>query len=313
MSNIVVLDGYTLNPGDLDWSGLEALGSCTVYDRTPDDQIVERAAGAEIVITNKTPLMADTLEALPGIGYIGVLATGYNVVDIPAATEKGVVVTNVPAYSSPSVAQTVFAHLLNFTQHVAAHSAAVFDGRWSASPDFCFWDTPLVELKGKVLGIIGQGDIGSETARIAEGFGMRVISTNSRSSEAELESLFRESDVISIHCPLTEKTDGLINRQRIEWMKTSAFLINTSRGPIVNESDLAEALNAGRIAGAGLDVLSSEPPAPDNPLLSAKNCFITPHLAWATLESRGRCLDTAVRNVQAFLAGNPVNQVNATS
>lgn len=312
MNSIVVLDGYTLNSGDLEWSSLEALGSCKVYDRTPDDLIVERAADAEILLTNKTPLMADTLEALPRLKYVGVLATGYNVVDVPAADKKDVVICNVPAYSSPSVAQNVFAHVLNLTQRVAAHAAAVNAGRWSSCPDFCFWDTPLVELKGKTMGIIGEGNIGSETACIAEAFGMQVISTNSRSSDAELEALFRASDVISIHCPLTDKTEGLINAERIEWMKSSAILVNTSRGPIVNEADLADALNRGRIAGAGLDVLSEEPPPVDHPLIGAKNCFVTPHYAWASRESRMRCLEIAVENVRCFLAGSPVNQVNAT-
>ena len=233
-------------------------------------------------------------------------------VDVPAADKKDVVICNVPAYSSPSVAQNVFAHVLNLTQRVAAHASAVNAGRWSSCPDFCFWDTPLVELKGKTMGIIGEGNIGSETACIAEAFGMQVISTNSRSSDAELEALFRASDVISIHCPLTDKTEGLINAERIEWMKSSAILVNTSRGPIVNEADLADALNRGRIAGAGLDVLSEEPPPVDHPLIGAKNCFVTPHYAWASRESRMRCLEIAVENVRCFLAGSPVNQVNAT-
>ena len=277
--NIVVLDGYTLNPGDLNWDALEALGDCTVYDRTAADEIIARASGAEIVLTNKTSLSGETLNQLDGLKYVGVLATGFNVVDTATASERGVVVCNVPAYGTPSVAQAVFAHILNLTQWVGHHAEAVTGGRWTACPDFTFWDVPLVELSGKTLGIIGQGDIGRETAKIAEAFGMQVMSTNSKSSEADLQALLKQSDVVSIHCPLTPATDGLINADRLALMKPTAFLINTSRGPVVVEQDLADALNDGGIAGAGLDVLSTEPPPADNPRLNAKNCCVTPHLA----------------------------------
>ncbi|MGC8988950.1 MAG: D-2-hydroxyacid dehydrogenase [Verrucomicrobiia bacterium] len=314
---IVVLDGYTLNPGDLDWSPLEALGSCIIYPRTPLDQVLARAMGAEIVLTNKTILNRETIMQLPALRYIGVLATGYNVVDVAAAKERGIIVTNVPTYGTASVAQMVFAHLLNLTQHVAAHAESVRAGDWTRSEDFCYWRYPLVELAGLTMGIVGFGRIGRETGKLARAFGMKVIYHDvfaasvpaHEGTSVDLDTLFRESDVVSLHCPLTETNRGLVNAARLDLMKPTAFLINTSRGPLVDERALAEALNSGRIAGAGLDVLCVEPPSPDNPLLTAKNCFITPHIAWATRAARQRLLETAVANVRAFVQGKPENVV----
>jgi len=316
--NIVVLDGYTLNPGDLTWKDLEALGQCTVYDRTSPQETVSRAKDAEMVLTNKTVLSSDVIKLLARLKYIGVLATGYNVVDIEAARNSGIPVTNVPAYSTPSVAQMVFAHLLNLTQHVAHHAETVRCGRWTCNPDFCYWDTPLVELAGLTMGIIGFGRIGQATARLALAFGMKVIAydiaTPSRMPEGcqfvELEEIFRVSDVISLHCPLTPQTEKIINKERLELMKKTAYLVNTSRGALVDEQALAQALNNERIAGAGLDVLSTEPPDRNNPLLQAKNCYITPHIAWATRAARKRLLKVVVDNVASFLAGRPQNVVN---
>lgn len=316
--HIVVLDGYTLNPGDLDWAKLEALGPTTIHDRTPNDQIVARAANAEIVLTNKTVLSRETLDRLPRLRYIGVLATGYNVVDVDAARQHGVPVTNVPTYGTTSVAQMVFAHLLNLTQHVADHSRGVTAGRWSQSNDFCYWDSPLTELAGLTMGLVGFGRIGRAVAEIARTFGMNVLVYDATPlatlpagmRSVSLDDLFRQSDVVSLHCPLTPTTQKLINAERLALMKPSAFLINTSRGPLVDELALADALNTGRLAGAGLDVLSIEPPPADNPLLTAKNCHITPHIAWATQAARQRLLDTAVANIQAFLANTPQNVVN---
>ena len=316
---IVILDGYALNPGDLSWDDIKALGDLTVYDRTPGDKIIERSAGAEILLTNKTPLMAETLEKLPDLRYIGVLATGYNVVDLDAAKQRGITVTNVPAYSTDSVAQMVFALILELTRHVQAHSDAVHRGEWVKSKDFSFWQTPQIELTGKTIGIIGFGQIGKAVARIADACGMRILATRTRNPEhpplqgfswADTNDILHESDIISLHAPLTPETQGLINSQTIELMKQSAFLINTARGPLVVEADLADALNSGRIAGAGLDVLSVEPPKPDNPLLTAKNCIITPHIAWATHEARMRLMDITVQNLKAFLAGKPINVVS---
>jgi len=318
MKKIVVLDGYTLNPGDLSWKGLEALGRCAVYDRTGPEEVLSRAEGTEIVLTNKTVLSSDVIEQLPGLKYIGVLATGYNVVDIEAAGERGIVVTNVPAYSTPSVAQMVFAHLLNLTHHVGHHARTVRSGRWSSNPDFCYWDTPLIELAGLTMGIIGFGRIGRTIAKLALAFGMKVtaydIVTLADMPEGcqlvGLDDVFRNSDVVSLHCPLTPQTEKVVNKQRLALMKKTAFLINAGRGPLVDEQALADALNNGKIAGAGLDVLSSEPPDKDNPLLKAKNCFITPHIAWATRSARQRLLKVVVDNVAAFLAGKPQNVVN---
>jgi glycerate dehydrogenase len=314
---IVVLDGFTLNPGDLDWHGLEALGEVTVHDRTPLAATVERASGASIVLTNKSHVSAATIERLPELRYIGVLATGYNVVDIAAAKARGIVVTNVPGYGAPAVAQHVFALLLELTQHAGHHAQAVREGRWSACPDFCFWDSPLVELAGRTLGIVGYGAIGQSVARIGVAFGMKVLASTRTPRGADgveftsIDEVFRRADVVTLHCPLTLETQGLVNAARLVQMKCDAFLINTGRGPLVVERDLADALEAGRIAGAALDVLSVEPPPCDNPLLRAKNCLVTPHIAWAAQAARARLMAIAAGNVRAFLAGAPVNVVNA--
>ena len=317
---IVVLDGYTLNPGDLSWAGLEQLGELQVYDRTSPEQVVERAKDAAIVFTNKTPINADALAQLPSMKYIGVLATGYNIVNTEIAKQKEIIVTNVPGYGTPSVVQLTFALLLELCLHVQHHSDEVRKGKWSRSADFCFWDYPLMELSGKTMGIIGFGNIGGQVADVATAFGMNIIGTSrhrtdqSRRSNfkwGEVDMLLSESDVVSIHCPLFPETKGLINKERLGWMKKSAFLLNTSRGPIVVDEDLAEALNNEIIAGAGIDVLSTEPPAANNPLLSAKNCIITPHIAWATKEARWRLMDIAVENLRKFIDGKPVNVVNA--
>ena len=315
--NIVVLDGYAANPGDLCWDELQALGECTIYDRTAPAEVLERAAGAEILLTNKNVLTAEHMAALPELKYIGVLATGYNIVDTAAAKERGIIVTNIPAYSTDSVAQMVFAHILNITQQVQHHSEEVHRGRWTASKDFCFWDTPLIELREKKLGIVGLGHTGFTTARIAIGFGMKVCAYTSKTNfqlppeirKMELDELFRECDVVSLHCPLTPDTKELVNAARLALMKPTAILINTGRGPLVNEKDLADALNKGVIAAAGLDVLSSEPPQYTNPLLTAKNCFITPHIAWATKEARVRLMRIAVGNLKGFIKGEIVNNV----
>jgi len=312
--NIVVLDGYVLNPGDLSWAALRELGECEVHERTAVDQIVERAADAEIVLTNKCPLSAETIAQLPNLKYIGVMATGYNVVDVAAARERNIPVCNVPIYGTKSVAQHVFALILEHAQNVGAHAAAVNEGRWSKNIDWCFWDHPLSELDGKTLGIVGYGRIGQAVADLGRAFGMKVIVASRTAKQGveqvSIDELFQRSDVVSLHCPQTPETEGLVNAQRIELMKPSALLVNTSRGPLVVEEDLAAALNAGRIGGAALDVLSSEPPSPDNPLLSAKNCLVTPHIAWATQAARTRLLGTVVENVRAFAAGNPQNVVN---
>lgn len=314
---IVVLDGYGLNPGDLSWDAVSQLGELTVYDRTSSEELIERSAGAEAILTNKTVITAEIMEALPDLKYIGVLATGYNVVNIDAAREKGIVVTNIPAYSTPSVAQMVFAHILNIAQQVQHHSEEVRKGRWTNNADFCFWDTPLIELREKKIGLVGLGHTGYNTARIAIGFGMQVTAYTSKSSlqlppeikKRTLDELFSECDIVSLHCPLTDETKELVNAERLRLMKPTAILINTGRGPLVNEQDLADALNAGKLYAAGLDVLSSEPPKADNPLLTARNCYITPHIAWASLEARTRLMDILVENIKAFQAGKPVNNV----
>ncbi|MDR6562109.1 MULTISPECIES: D-2-hydroxyacid dehydrogenase [unclassified Arcicella] len=316
---IVVLDGYTLNPGDLSWDELNALGEVTIYDRTPSEKIVERADGAEIVLTNKTPLGASEISQLSSLKYIGVLATGYNIVDIEAAKNQGVIVSNVPAYGTESVVQMTFSLLLELTLQVQKHSDAVHDGKWANSKDFCFWDFPLIELAGKTIGIIGFGSIGQRVADVATAFGMDVIGYSRTQTDqshrknfkwASIPDLLVASDVVSIHCPLTAETKGLINRENLQKMKNTAFLINTSRGPIVVDEDLAEALNNGTIAGAGIDVLSVEPPQKDNPLFTAENCIITPHIAWATKEARTRLLAIALENISAYIGGNPTNIVN---
>jgi glycerate dehydrogenase len=322
--NIVVLDGYALNPGDLSWDGLNQLGNVTVFDRTPytDDDIIRNTGDAEIIFTNKTPLGRMVLSKLKSVKYIGVLATGYNVVDTVAAREFGITVTNVPAYSTDSVAQMTFALLLELCLHAGAHSDAVFNGEWTSCNDFCFWKYPLVELSGKTIGIIGFGRIGQAVARIAAAFGMKIIvHTRTRREYPEakgysfssLEELLKYSDIVTLHCPLTEETKGMINRQSIEKMMDGSFLINTSRGALIIEADVADALNSGKLAGAGMDVVSVEPIKADNPLLKAKNCIITPHIAWAPLEARERLMNITVSNLKAFIEGKAVNVVNAVN
>jgi glycerate dehydrogenase len=316
---IVILDGYTLNPGDLSWEGLKKLGDVTIHDRTAPADVVSRSKDAEIVFTNKTPVNAAALEQLPKLKYIGVLATGYNIVDVDAAKKLGIIVANVPGYGTSSVVQMTFALLLELTLHVQRHSDSVRDGKWSRSADFCFWDFPLVELAGKTIGIIGMGHIGGKVADVATAFDMKVIGNSRTRTDqshrknfrwAEIPDLLATSDVVSIHCPLFPETRGLINKENLALMKKTAFLLNTSRGPIVVDEDLADALNRDLIAGAGIDVLSTEPPPAGNPLFTAKNCIITPHISWATKEARARLMDTAVRNLEAFLADKPVNIVN---
>lgn len=314
---ICVLDGYAANPGDLSWEGLKSLGECTIYDRTAPEELLEHAADAEAILTNKVVIGAEHMDALPNLKYIGVLATGYNVVDIAAAQQRGIIVTNIPAYSTASVAQMVFAHILNITTQVQHHSEEVHKGRWSNNVDFCFWDTPLTELRDKKIGLIGLGHTGYTTARIAIGFGMKVYAVTSKShfqlppeiKKMEIDELFSECDVVSLHCPLTPDTFELVNERRLSMMKPTAILINTGRGALINEQDLANALNSGKLYAAGIDVLSSEPPHADNPLLSAKNCYITPHIAWATYESRERLMNIAISNLQAYISGNPENVI----
>ena len=307
--NIVVLDGYTLNPGDLSWDALRELGSCEIYDRSAPDEIVPRSTSAEIVLTNKVKLNGEYMSSVPTLKYIGVTATGYNIVDVAAARERKVIVTNVPTYGTQSVAQMTFALLLELTQHVGHHAQTVREGRWTRSPDFCYWDYPLIELDGLTLGIIGFGRIGKMVGQLAEAFGMKVLTYSRKQPVAEMETLFRRSDIISLHCPLTPETEHLVNEKRLAWMKPTAFLLNTSRGPLIDESALAKALNEGRIAGAGLDVLAVEPPTADNPLLRAKNCLITPHIAWATRAARSRLMEAVVENVRAYLTGESKNVV----
>ena len=316
---ITVLDGYGLNPGDLSWEEMAKLGELTVYDRTPADKTVERARDAAIVITNKTVLGAKEIEALPELRYIGVLATGYNVVDEKAAAERGIVVTNIPAYSTRSVAQLVFALLLAVTNRVEHYSAENRRGRWSANPDFCYWDFPLMELAGKTFGIVGFGNIGATVASIALAMGMKVLAFTSKPADAlpagvakaeSLDALFTEADVVSLHCPLTPETTAMVDARRLSLMKPMAILINTGRGPLVDEEALALALNEETIYAAALDVLSSEPPKADNPLLTARNCFITPHIGWATYEARVRLMDIATANLKGWLSGTPVNVVS---
>lgn len=314
--NIVVVDGYTMNPGDLDWSPLRALGENQIYERTAPSEVIERCRDAEMVITNKVVFDREIIARLPRLQYLGVSATGVNIIDLEAARERGITVTNVPGYSTASVAQAVFAHLLNLTLQTARHAQAVRDGVWSNSPDFCFWQTPLIELAGLTMGIVGFGKIGRAAANIAHAFGMRVLFTTTGSVDApafarqvELKELLQSSDVVTLHCPLTPQTHHLINRETLALMKPGAFLINTGRGPLVDELALAEALNSGVIAGAGLDVLSVEPPSPDNPLVNAHNCCITPHIAWATRAARQRLLNVVVENIAAFIQGTPINVV----
>lgn len=307
---IVILDGYTENPGDLSWEALEALGDVTVYEHTPENCILERIGDAPVVLTNKTPITAETIAQKPQLRYIGVLATGYNVVDVKAAKERGIVVTNVPAYGTQAVAQYVFALLLEVCHHVGHHNNAVQQGRWTSGRDFCFWDYPLIELAGKTMGIIGYGRIGQAAAALARAFGMKVLSYSPSRKDGEmLDEVFSQSDVISLHCPLTAENTGLINRNTIAKMKDGVILINTARGGLINEVDLREALLSGKVAAAAVDVVSTEPIREDNPLLGLENCLITPHIAWASKEARQRLMDVAVENVAAFLKGEPINNV----
>ncbi len=318
---IIVLDGYRLNPGDLSWQGFEEMGELTVYDRTPlDDQeeILRRIGDAEIVLTNKTPISRSTMDRCPNLRYIGILATGYNVVDTAAAKEKGIPVCNVPAYGTQSVAQFAMALLLEICHHVGHHDKAVHDGAWCRCPDYCFWDYPLIELAGKTMGIVGYGSIGRAVGQMAAAFGMEVIAHSrtpwpdgsAPAKYVELEELLRRSDVVSLHCPLFPETKGMINKDSIAMMKDGAILLNNSRGPLIVEQDVADALNSGKLYAAGVDVVDTEPMDPASPLLQAKNCIITPHISWAPLEARSRLMDIAVANLKAFLAGSPVNAVN---
>lgn len=314
---ITVLDGYALNPGDLSWDAFKALGDLTVYDHTPADLILSRSEGADALITNRTPLDADTLKALPGLKYVGILATGYNVVDIDAARRLGIVVTNIPAYSTESVAQMVFAHIFAIMSGVERYTEATRNGRWGESAVFAHWFEPLHELAGMTIGIVGLGNIGRAVARIALAFGMKVLAHTSKSAEdlpegvtkAGLARLFAEADIVTLHCPLTPDTEKMVDARRLALMKPTAILINTGRGKLIDEDALAEALNSRRIHAAGLDVLSTEPPVPGNPLLTARNCFITPHIAWATVEARTRLMQIAADNLRSFIAGHPVNNV----
>lgn len=318
MPKIVILDGYTENPGDLSWEGFEKLGETTVYDRTSAEDIVSRIGDAEIVYTNKTPITRETLEKCPSVKYIGVLATGYNVVDVSAAKEKGIPVTNIPTYGTDAVGQFAIALLLEICHHVAHHDAAVHAGRWSECPDFCFWDYPLIELSGKTMGIAGFGRIGQVTGRIAKALGMNVIAFDKHQNDAgraiaeyvSLDELYSRSDVISLHCPLFDDTKGMINRESIRKMKDGVIILNNSRGQLIVEKDLADALNSGKVYAAGVDVVSTEPIREDNPLLKAKNCLITPHISWAPKESRERLMSIAVENLAAFLNGKMQNVVN---
>ena len=315
---IVIRDGSAENRGVLSWAGLEALGELTVYDRTPPEQVADRIGDAEIVILNKTPLPREMLDRCPNVRYIGVLATGYNIVDVQAAKERGIPVCNIPTYGTDAVGQFAIAMLLEICHHVAHHDAAVHEGRWESCPDWCFWDYPLIELAGKTMGIIGFGRIGRTTGRIARALGMQVVACDSIETDEgreigrylPLEELFACSDVIALHCPLFPETQGIINRDTIAKMKDGVILLNNSRGPLIVEQDLADALNSGKVYAAGLDVVSTEPIRGDNPLLKAKNCLITPHISWAPKESRQRLMGIAVESLRAFLDGNPINVVN---
>lgn len=314
---IVILDAHTVNPGDLSWHPLDEMGDLKVYERTSPDEVVERCKGAEVVLTNKVVLDAEILNRLPHLSYIGVLATGYNVVDLEVASRQSITVTNIPAYSTNSVAQMVWAHILNITNRVGHYAKENTKGRWTASKDFCYYDFTHTELAGKTMGVVGLGNTGMATARIAQAFGMKVLAYSSKDElpegmeKATMDELLKESDIISLHCPLTPETKALINSERLNKMKPTAILINTSRGPVVDEAAVAEALNQGRIAAFGADVVSVEPAKKNNPLLTAKNCFLTPHIAWATKEARQRLIDICVANVKAFVGGKAQNVVNA--
>lgn len=317
---IVVLDGYAMNPGDLTWNGLQALGDVMIYERSSEKEIIERTKGAEIVLTNKVSLPAHIIEALPVLKYIGVMATGYNMIDMDCANKQGIVVTNVPGYSTPSVVQLTFSLLLELCYHTQRHSDAVMKGKWTASPDFCFWDYPLTELSGKTLGIIGFGSIGQKVADVGAAFGMSILAYSRTKTDqshrknfrwaAEQEELLAQADIVSLHCPLTPQTENLINAESLSIMKPSAVIINTSRGGLIDAQALADALNEGRISGAGIDVLPVEPPPIDNPLFNAKNCLVTPHIAWATKESRLRLMDVVIGNIKSFLNGQSVNVIS---
>ncbi len=315
---IVVLDGYTLNPGDISWCELEALGEVTVYDRTATDQVVARIGDADAVYTNKTPITKETLDACTNIKFIGVLATGYNVVDVDTAKAKGIPVTNVPTYGTDAVGQFAMAMLLEICHHVAHHSDAVHEGRWENNQDWCFWDYPLIELSGKTMGVIGFGRIGQSTGKIAQAMGMNVVAYDSYPNDAgkaiatyvSLDELYAQADVIAVHCPLFPETEGIICKDSIAKMKDGVIILNNSRGPLVVEQDLANALNSGKVYAAGLDVVSTEPIKGDNPLLKAKNCIITPHISWAPKESRARLMGIAVGNLKAFVEGSVTNVVN---
>lgn len=316
---IVILDAFALNPGDLSWDWLKKLGECDIYDRTPADKILERCIGADIVITNKTPLTKETLSQLSNLKYIALESTGYNVVDCEYAKSMGVPVSNIPSYSTNAVAQLTFSLILEITNAVGIHSESVRNGDWANCPDFCYWKTPLTELCGKTLGIVGFGQIGQAVADIAEAFKMNIVAVSGHETDqshrknfswVDIDTLAKLSDIISFHCPLTEKTTGLVNEDFISKCKDGAIIINTSRGPVVNDQALADALDSGKLRGAGLDVLTVEPPKADNPLLSAKNCFITPHIAWAGFETRERLMNILEENVKAYLNGNPQNVVN---
>ena len=317
--NIVILDAFTSNPGDLSWENFEKLGVVTAYDYTPKDKIIERSVDADVLIVNKVVITREIIEQLPKLRYIGLLSTGFNVIDTAAAKEHGIVVSNVPTYSTSAVAQLTFALILETYNQVGLHSAAVHSGEWDSCRDFCFWKTPLIELSGKTIGIIGFGKIGNEVAKIANAFGMNILCYVPREKPqpdfrnfrfVSLDELAREADIVSLHCPLTPETTGMINAEFISKMKKSAIVINTSRGPAVDEKALADAINEGRIFGAGVDVLSTEPPKKDNPLLSCERCFITPHVAWAGYETRVRLLGVVYDNLKAFCDGNPINVVN---
>lgn len=315
---IVILDSYTVDQGELSWDGLSELAEVEAYERTSPDEVITRCKGAEMVLTNKVVLDATVLNMLPRLQYIGVLATGYNVVDLEVASRQNIVVTNIPAYSTESVAQMVFCHLLNIVSHVDYYAIENRSGRWSQSPDFCYLDHNLFELHGKKMGIVGLGNTGMATARIATGFGLQVFAATSKDEEnlpygikkADLDTLFEQCDIVSLHCPLTDDTFHLVDAERLTSMRPSAILINTGRGPLVDDAAVAEALNSGQLAAYGADVLTTEPPAADNPLLSAKNCYLTPHIAWATREARLRLINICIENVRAYLDGEPMNQVN---
>ncbi len=322
MEKIVILDGYTENPGDLSWAGIEALGELTVYDRTPVDdeaEILKRIGAAAYVYTNKTPISANVIEKAPNLKFISMLSTGYNVVDVAAAKAKGIPVSNIPTYGTAAVGQFAIGLLLEICHHIGHHDQAVHEGKWASNPDWCFWDYPLIELDGKTMGIIGYGRIGQATGRIAQALGMQVLAydtyknpdlENAQCRYVEMEELLTSSDVIALHCPLFPETQGIINAANIAKMKDGVIILNNSRGPLVVEEDLAAALNSGKVYAAGLDVVSTEPIRPDNPLLQAKNCIITPHISWAPKESRQRLMDVAVENLRMFIQGSPINVVN---